>query len=66
MPHSARHLARSAVLAVLFPVFGCYGTGGTPSEPPAGPNQVFVEDNLFNPESITITAGDTVTWTWKG
>jgi plastocyanin len=29
-------------------------------------NEVTVGDNSFSPASLTISAGDTVTWTWSG
>jgi plastocyanin len=54
----------------------CGGGGGggsstptTPSVPsppltPATPNDVLVQNNNFNPASLTVTAGTTVKWTW--
>lgn len=30
-----------------------------------GPNEVFMEDSKFNPSSITVSVGATVTWTNK-
>ncbi len=36
-------------------------TGGTPT---AGQNTVTLSDNSFNPGSITVPVGTTVTWAW--
>jgi len=38
-------------------------TGGTPPGPTAT-NQVSIGDASFNPSSILVTPGTTVTWTW--
>ncbi|MDH5283968.1 MAG: plastocyanin/azurin family copper-binding protein [Gemmatimonadota bacterium] len=40
------------------------GESSGPNPPPAG--TVNVQDNSFNPSSITVVAGNTVTWDWKG
>lgn len=51
---------------------GCsssYGTGNNstaPPPPPASANAVDIRDDYFNPNSATVTAGTTVTWTWRG
>jgi plastocyanin len=39
-----------------------YGTGGS-----AGPglNEIFIQSMAFNPATITVTAGTTITWTNK-
>jgi plastocyanin len=39
-------------------------SSGTSGAPPA--NGVTVSSNTFTPASISIKAGDTVTWTWAG
>ncbi|MDB5229187.1 MAG: Blue (Type 1) copper protein [Bacteroidota bacterium] len=31
-----------------------------------GSNEVFIQDNSYNPSSITVKSGTTVTWTNKG
>jgi plastocyanin len=38
-------------------------TPATPSTP-ASPTTVSVENNTFNPGTLTVAAGSTVTWTW--
>jgi plastocyanin len=40
-------------------------TGGTGDTGGPGPNQVFIQSLAFNPASITVTAGTTITWTNK-
>jgi plastocyanin len=40
-------------------------TGGTGSTGGPGANQVFIQSMAFNPVSITVTAGTTITWTNK-
>lgn len=60
-------------LAVLA-AFGCGGGGGgsgtpAPSGPsapltPASPNDVLVQNNTFNPSTVTVPTGTTVRWTW--
>lgn len=41
------------------------GTGGTGGGSGPGTNEVFIQGMAFNPASITITAGTTITWTNK-
>lgn len=44
------------------------GPGTTPTGPgtgPANPNTVALVDSSFNPTSLTIKAGQTVTWQWS-
>jgi plastocyanin len=60
-------------VAAAFPA-ACGGGGGsnsvtTPNQPstpltPASPNDVLVENNSFNPATLTVAAGTTVKWTW--
>lgn len=40
-------------------------TGGTGGTGGPGTNQVFIQGMAFNPASITVTAGTTITWTNK-
>lgn len=56
-------LACAAALAVALATLG--GCGDDASGPP-GPNTVNVRDNSFNPSSLTVTTGTTVTWSWTG
>lgn len=44
---------------------GTGGTGGTGGTAGPGTNEVFIQGMAFNPASITITAGTTITWTNK-
>jgi plastocyanin len=56
-------LALAALL--LVPVLGaCGGSDGGSSTASAG--HVNVVDNRFDPKTITVAAGDTVTWDFKG
>jgi plastocyanin len=48
-----------AVVALVLTV-GCSDSTGP------NPTGVTVQDNSFSPSSRTITAGQTVTWTWNG
>jgi plastocyanin len=41
------------------------GGGGTGGSGGPGANEVFIQGMAFNPASITITAGTTITWTNK-
>jgi plastocyanin len=41
------------------------GTGGTGGSGGPGANEVFIQGMAFNPSSITVTAGTTITWTNK-
>lgn len=40
-------------------------TGGTGGTGGPGTNEVFIQSSAFNPGTITVTAGTTVTWTNK-
>jgi len=37
-----------------------------PPPPPPAPGTVDIRDNFFTPTPITVTAGTTVTWNWRG
>jgi plastocyanin len=41
------------------------GTGGTGGSAGPGANEVFIQGMAFNPSSITVAAGTTITWTNK-
>lgn len=41
------------------------GTGGNGGSAGPGTNQVFIQGMAFNPSTITVTAGTTITWTNK-
>jgi plastocyanin len=72
-PMRTRPFLGLIALAVCGPL-ACGGGGGsstlttptTPTTPltPATPNDVLVENNSFNPATLTVTAGTTVKWTW--
>lgn len=69
---------RSTLVLLAFAAtapLACGGGGGgsnpitTPNQPtppltPATPNDVLVENNSFNPATLTVAAGTTVKWTW--
>lgn len=42
------------------------GNGNGNGTNPLAANSVNVGDNFFNPESVTVSTGTTVTWTWIG
>jgi plastocyanin len=64
-----RTLAALAALSVVA-LAGCGGGDGAAAEPePAGPPPaatVELEPVSFAPAKVTIEAGETVRWTWKG
>jgi plastocyanin len=70
-----RHFARLiALTAACTSLAACGGGGGsdaptTPTQPttplvPASPNDVLVQNNNFNPTTVTVAANSTVKWTW--
>lgn len=50
------------LLAMVLLVSGCYGPKTEPAAPP-GQNSVNIENFVFNPATITVQKGTTVTWT---
>ena len=45
------------------------GTSNTPPQPqgdPVAAATIQVQDNIFSPSTVLISAGGTVTWTWAG
>jgi plastocyanin len=64
MRRSPRRLALLAVPALVLLLPACGGDGG--SDEPAAPGHVNVLDNFFDPETLDVSVGDTVTWDFKG
>ena len=64
-----RKILMAATMAALA---GCGGSGSSPTEnkmsPPAGSGMAMVQvgDNFFNPQSIQVSAGQSVQWTLTG
>jgi plastocyanin len=56
----------AAGLALTLVGAGCGGgdNGGTTPAPDAG--AVTVKDNFFDPKTVDVAVGDTVTWTFRG
>lgn len=57
-------------LAVLSLIIGCSKDNGydSPNSPPSGgpgPNNVWLQNFAFNPGTLTVSAGTTITWTNK-
>ena len=54
-----------ALLALVIFASGCvnYGTNQPNGNPPASGNSVSIQGFAFNPSTLTIKAGTTVTWT---
>jgi plastocyanin len=46
-------------------MYGTGGTGGNGGSGSPGANEVFIQGMAFNPSSITVAAGTTITWTNK-
>jgi plastocyanin len=63
-----RRLMLAALTGLMALALGACGTGDA-SEPSAAPEtegpSVVIEDLAFEPETLTVEAGDTVTWTWN-
>jgi plastocyanin len=62
-PERSRSLRRLAALAAVLALAAALGAGAAGA---VGPKKVQVGDNFFKPTKVTVTAGDTVTWTWVG
>jgi len=56
------------VLICIVATANCYksSTMEQTQVPPPSPNSVNIGDDFFNPGSLTVTAGTTVTWTNRG
>ena len=68
--NSANGLRKSRIITIgsvaILGVLGMVMLGGCPSgnsSDPPGPNQVFMRAIAFDPAEITITVGESVTWT---
>ncbi|HEX4966206.1 MAG TPA: hypothetical protein VF173_35685 [Thermoanaerobaculia bacterium] len=62
-------LALVAALAAVLLAWACGGGGGSsPTEPRSGPKTVMItiNDDSYDPRSVTINVGDTVQWVLKG
>jgi plastocyanin len=46
-------------------MLGMGNTGGTTGSAKPGANEVFIQGMVFNPSTITVAAGTTITWTNK-
>ena len=60
-------LILAAVLGLMALTLGACGTGeaATPASPDTDGPIVAIEDLAFEPETLAVEAGDTVTWTWN-
>ena len=63
------HKVTYGVLLLAATGFACGGENppagpGTNPPPPPPPNTVEVANNYFNPVSLTVPVGTTVTWDW--
>ncbi|GGG13970.1 hypothetical protein GCM10007304_30030 [Rhodococcoides trifolii] len=57
-----RFLPMLAVAALAFTATACSESSSAQAEKPTGPNVVTVSDMTYSPRSVTIDAGETVTW----
>ena len=57
-----------AGLAALLGGLAACGASTAPNDqrtpPPNGSNDVTVSNNVFSPSSVTVSAGQTIVWTW--
>ena len=61
-------MAFKTMIGLLALVLGACGAGDTSPAATAGDNDgrtVVIEDLAFAPETLTVDAGDTVTWVWR-
>ena len=65
----SRQLMLAAFVGLFALALSACGTGDaatpTSADDSEGPLTVVIDDLAFAPETLTIKAGDTVTWTWK-
>jgi plastocyanin len=64
MARPPRLIAVAALL--LLPLLGVACGGSSGSSTPAAAGHVNVLDNRFDPTTVTVSVGDTVTWDFKG
>ena len=57
-------IPRIIVAITITAILGAGASCGDSTGP--GGNSVSVEDNLFDPDNLTVAPGTTVTWTWSG
>jgi plastocyanin len=69
-PIAARAGLLAGLLALLLTAAGCSGSGGSDSgdtqaqQPAAGGTAVTAKGNRFQPQSLQVASGTTVTWTF--
>lgn len=63
-PRRLTILVTTAALVLLGT--GCGGGDDDASSEPQEPGHVTVKDNFFEPGTLKVAAGDTVTWTFRG
>jgi plastocyanin len=63
---SGPRLILAAVIGFMALTLGACGTGeaSTPASTGTDGSVVVIEDLAFEPETLTVEVGDTVTWTW--
>lgn len=66
MSSSMRRLVPVGLLIVLAMMVSACGYGDSPSEPGNRTATVAVVDDSFDPSSVTVETGGTVTWEWQG
>jgi plastocyanin len=54
----------AALLAVIVGVAAC--SSDSPTDPPVETTEVAVNDDFFNPQTVTVSGEETLTWTWQG
>jgi plastocyanin len=67
-PAAIRPLCFAAILVALTALFAACGGDDSTGPPNPGPftGTITIGDDFFSPSSVTINAGDSVTWVWKG
>jgi len=68
MKSSAARRLTFAVIAVALPALlpACGGSDSTTAPTPVPKGTIQVLDDHFSPASVTIAAGDSLTWVWGG
>jgi plastocyanin len=67
-PASLRPLGLAALVLALTTFIAACGGDDSTGPPSTGPftGTITIGDDFFSPSSVTINAGDSVTWVWKG